>query len=108
MHGNLGYLKLDSICKQKLTEENGEYILKYIGTKGLMRQLFGEDRVKYAPTFYTCSCSFSKYITETYGLETMLIANSEFKLEHETLEKLTEKSISTLKEEWLIWLENIN
>ncbi len=105
VHGNLGYLKLDSVCKQKLTEENGEYILKYIGTKGLMRQLFGEERGKYAPTFYTCSCSFSKYLTETYGIGTMLTTNSEFEKEHQTLEKMTEKSLATLKEEWLNWLE---
>lgn len=101
VQGMGGYAKMDSVCETRLDGSKGQYILTYIGKEGLMSELFGEDRREYAPAFYTCSCSFTKYLSETYGLETMVLANSEFEDEHETIEKLTGKRINILKKEWL-------
>jgi len=101
LQGMGGYLKIDSVCKARLDGSKGPYILTHIGKEGLMSELFGEERREYAPTFYTCSCSFTKYLSETYGLETMVTAISEFEDEHETIEKLTGKRIEILKQEWL-------
>ena len=97
-----GYISVDSVCRSSLKKENGPYILKHIGETGIMVELFGKKRGEYAPTFYNCSCSFTKYLVETYGLDKMLKAVSEFKNEHKTIEKLTEKTMKELKKEWLI------
>ncbi len=42
-----------------------------------MLKLHGKKRHEYAPAFYNCSCSFTKYLAETYGLDKLLIAYSE-------------------------------
>jgi hypothetical protein len=100
-----GYPTVDSICSLNLKGENGPYILKHIGEPGVMIKGHGKNRNKYAPTFYNCSCSFTKYLVETYGLDIMLTAISEYKNELKTIEELTGKSIKELKEEWLLIIE---
>jgi len=67
-----------------------------------MVQLHCKKRHEYAPAFYNCSCSFTKHLAETYGLDKMLIAYSEYKNEHKTIEELTGKTMKELKEEWLL------
>ncbi|QHL86876.1 hypothetical protein GU926_05260 [Nibribacter ruber] len=96
-----GYLKVDSTCSAALKTEVGQYVVDYIGEEGAMLKLFTSDRKTYAPPFYNCSCSFTKYLGETYGTEVLLRSNAQFKDEQETLEQLTKKDLSTLKEEWL-------
>ncbi|MBI1766782.1 MAG: hypothetical protein HY015_06070 [Bacteroidetes bacterium] len=96
-----GYLSVDSVCWKNLQQENGPDVLSKIGKAGAPTELAGEKRREFAPPFYNCSCSFTKYLVETYGLEKMLTANSEFEHEHETIEKLTQKSIEELKKEWI-------
>jgi len=96
-----GYTGVDSVCQKNLQKENGAYILKYIGTTGAMRELAGEHRADYAPTYYNCSCSFTKYLAESYGLKTILEGISAFEQEQETIERLTHKSMNQLKEEWV-------
>ncbi|MFC6998126.1 hypothetical protein [Rufibacter roseus] len=96
-----GYLKVDSTCQAALQTEEGKYVLDYIGEEGAMLKLFTSDRKTYAPPFYNCSCSFTKYLAETYGKEKLLQSYSNFKDEIETIEKLTGKSMATLKAEWL-------
>lgn len=101
-----GYLGMDSVCATKKKGANGKKILEHIGKEGLMRELFGKDRGEYAPTFYTCSCSFTKYLAETYGLGNLMYANSEFGLEHATIEKQAGKTVEQLKQEWIESLES--
>ena len=92
---------MDSVCATKIKSVKGEKVLEYIGKEGSMRELFGNDRREYAPIFYTCSCSFTKYLAETYGLPNLVKANSEFELEHSSIEKYTGKTMNQLKQEWM-------
>lgn len=96
-----GYSKLDSISCILLTQENGPHILKYIGKPGIIIKLFTKKRWEYAPTFYNCSSSFTKYLVETYGLDKIINAYSNYKNEIKTIEELTGKTITELKEDWL-------
>jgi hypothetical protein len=86
---------------KEIAEEKGKYILSFIGAKGIMPELSSHERVHYAPTFYHGSTSFVKYIAEPYDITTLLAGISVFSEEQETIEKLTGKSLATLKKEWL-------
>jgi len=101
-----GYLSVDSACWINLQKKNSENILRKIGDTGAPRELAGEKRAEFAPTYYNCSCSFTKHLVETYGLEKMLVSISEFEKEHEMIEKSTQRSMKELKEEWLNHLNN--
>lgn len=99
-----GYDKVDSSCLKHLRSELGEEVLSHIGESGVPIKLFTGSRKTFAPPFYTCSCSFTKYLGETYGMEKMLAAISEFEDEENTIEKLTGKEIEVLKKDWLTQL----
>lgn len=101
LHNGGGYLRIDSTCSSILSTEIGAFIFPYIGRRGVLLELFGEKRAIYAPPFYNCSCSFTKYLAEKYGLETVLSAIAAFREEHETIENLTGKTIESIKQEWL-------
>jgi hypothetical protein len=96
-----GYSKVDSICNISVRQENGPHILKYIGEPGIMKKLFTKKRRFYASTFYNCSCSFTKYLVETYGLDKVLNAYTNYKKEIETIENFTGKTMNELREDWL-------
>lgn len=96
-----GYLGMDSVCATRIGTEQGRDVLEYIGDEGLMRELFGDKRANYAPTFYACSCSFTKYLAEVYGLKNLINANAEFDKEHSTIEDYTGKTMKQLKQEWM-------
>lgn len=98
---NSYYTNADSICKEDLKGAKADHILSFVGKKGVMPELFGSDRRLYAPTFYHCSCSFVKYIADSYGIEPLLMSLSSFSKEHEILEEKTSQSIENLKSEWL-------
>ena len=100
-----GLARVDSVCIENLKSKNGSNILKHIGEPGILIKLHTKKRKEYAPTFYNCSCSFTKYLAEKYGLDILLIAYSEYKNEHKTIEELTGKKMKELKEEWLLELE---
>lgn len=97
-----GLLMADASCVSKLEGEKGDYIIDFVGKAGLLPELFGEDRGKYAPTFYNCSFSFSKYIGEQYGDKILIEAMSDFKNEQTSIEKATGKNLADLKKEWLV------
>jgi hypothetical protein len=100
-----GYSKVDSVCNIIAKQGNGPHILKYIGEPGIMIKLFTKKRASYAPTFYNCSCSFIKYLVETYGLLKVLNAYTNYKKEIRTIEEFTSKTMKELREDWL---EKIN
>jgi hypothetical protein len=91
----------DSLFLKDLKSERGDYIISHIGKKGIMPELFSNERRLYAPTFYHGSCSFVKYIADHYGLTVLLSAISAFGKEQETIERLTGKSLEWLREAWL-------
>jgi hypothetical protein len=100
----------DSLFLIDLRTDKGKLALTNIGTKGVgpNRSNFQllSDRKSYAPAFYHGSASFLKYISDTYGIDVLLKTIASFKGEHETIEKLTGKSISELKDGWIREIEN--
>ena len=91
----------DSLFVKEMGSEKAPYILSYIGKKGIMPELYSNERILYAPAFYHGSSSFVKYIAGKYGMKILLTGISSFGQEQETIEKLTGKSIEILKKEWL-------
>ena len=92
---------IDSLFIKEIGSDKGSYILSFIGNKGVMPELFSNDRIKYAPAFYHGSCSFVYYLAGNYGIKILLTGISLFGQEQETIEKLTGKPIEILKKEWL-------
>jgi hypothetical protein len=96
-----GLSHIDSICNINIKKDNGPHILKYIGEPGILIKLFTNKRRYYAPTFYNCSSSFTKYLVETYGFDNILNAFIQYKKEIKTIEALTGKTMKELREDWL-------
>ena len=96
-----GYPKADSSCAAKLRNEKGSHILNFIGKPGVLIELFGKSRPMYAPTFYNCSCSFTKYLVDQFGIEVPLQAIANFGDEEKTIETLTSTDMETLRAGWL-------
>jgi len=92
---------IDSLFKEEMKKDNGDYILSFIGSKGVMPELSSEKRNLYAPGFYHGSASFARYLADNYGLKMLLTAFSQFKKELETIESLTGKTLDVMKKEWL-------
>ncbi len=99
-----GYYKVDSTCSEVLIQNRD--LISYIGEAGIPTK-FVTDRRVFAPQFYTCSCSFTKYLAETYGLGLMLEADSAFQSEEKTIEALSGKNMQTLKKEWVSYLNTL-
>lgn len=93
---------IDSLfVKEIQAHEKASYILSHIGAKGVILELFSDDRMLYAPAFYHGSSSFVKYLANNYGIKILLNGISLFGKEQLTIEKLTGKPLETLKKEWL-------
>ena len=96
---------IDSLFLKEIKSDKGSYILSFIGSKGVMPELFSNNRMHYAPAFYHGSHSFVNYLVTSYNIKILLKAVSLFEREQETIEKLTGKSLEELKKEWLIQLK---
>lgn len=96
-----GLAKVDSISSVILKKENGPYVLKFIGNPGIMIKLFTKKRRFYAPAFYNCSCSFTKFLIEKYGFDKVFQAYTNYKKEIETIEEFTGKTMVELRDDWL-------
>ncbi|MEO8763581.1 MAG: hypothetical protein ABI416_04805, partial [Ginsengibacter sp.] len=92
---------IDSLFVEEIRSDKGLYILSFIGAKGVMPELFSNDRTLYAPAFYHGSCSFVQYLAGQYDIKILLTGISSFGQEQETIERLTGKPLEMLKKEWL-------
>jgi hypothetical protein len=101
VHRGGGYLKVDSTCHAALQTEIAAIILPYIGSQGVLLELFGDKRAVFAPPFYNCSCSLTKHLAEKYTLDTALSGIAAFAEEQKTIETLTGKTMAAIKSEWL-------
>jgi hypothetical protein len=104
---NSSQTNIDSLFIEELQSDKSSYILSFIGTKGIMPELFSNDRMLYAPAFYHGSSSFVNYLSDTYDIKILLAAISSFRHELETIEKLTGKPLEVLKKEWLDELKTV-
>jgi hypothetical protein len=96
---------IDSLFVKEIGSENGSHILSFIGRKGVMPELFSDNRILYAPAFYHGSSSFVQYLAGNYNMKILLTAISLFGQEQETIERLTGKLLETLEKEWLYKLK---
>jgi hypothetical protein len=94
-------MNVDSLFREDLKSEKGNYVLSFIGKNGVMPELYSNDRQLYAPAFYHGSCLFVQYIAEHFGLNTVLDGNAAFANEQEAIERSTGKSLEQLKQMWL-------
>jgi len=97
-----GLAGVDRTCNERLKGPRGAEIVAFIGNVGAPGALFTTERTEVAPTFYACGTSFTKFVVERIGLpETIalvpLILNQGVL---PRIEKLTGKSMATLREEW--------
>ena len=93
--------EIDSLFIQDLRLPQTNYVLGFIGEKGVLPELFSKDRQLFAPIFYHGSCSFIKFLSTHYGIDMLVNAISSFDNEQSAIEHLTGKSMITLKDEWL-------
>lgn len=76
-------------------------LLAYIGGRGKLPELFGENRMRYAAAFYASSTSFVRYLTRRDGGYQHLLAGiAAFDREAETYEHLSGQSLGTSKQHW--------
>ena len=102
-----GLEKIDSLCARYLDQGISAYILSFIGKPGYMPELGGPERITYAPMFYNFSCSFIKFLIDTYGVEKIIGANEIFLQEHTKLEAETGQPVAELKKRWLAHLNEV-
>ena len=104
---NSALTNIDSLFMKDLESEKGNYILSFIGSKGVIPELSSKDRILYAPCFYHGSESFTCYLADNYGLKMLLTAISSYRKELDTIESLSGKKLEKLKQEWLDKLRKI-
>ena len=97
-----GLAGADKTCHERLKGPRGAEIVGFIGNIGAPGALFTTERTEVAPTFYACGTSFTKFVVERIGLpETIALVPlipTEGVLPR--IEKLTGKSMETLRAEW--------
>jgi hypothetical protein len=65
-----GPSRADSACAARLDGHPFRSdLLRTLGGRGAVDQLFTTDRIRVAPAFYACAQSFAGYLVETIGLE---------------------------------------
>jgi hypothetical protein len=92
---------IDETCLNLLKSSKGGYILSYIGSPGFMSELSGSERMSYAPAFYNCSCSFTKFLVAQYGLSSLMDVMGAFPYEQKKLKEITQRPPSVLRQNWL-------
>ncbi len=80
---------------------DSQRLLTYVGGRGKLPELFGEDRRKYAAAFYAASTSFVRYLSRRErGYQHLLAAIAAFDREIETYERLSGHPLETFKQKW--------
>lgn len=110
-----GFEAVDSTCTARLATPAGEEILPYIAALGSHPGLQTTDRPKYAPAFYACAFSFSKFLASVIGAQELIaLMERQSRVDRSTspisltpdgvlprIEALTGKTMNALKAEWL-------
>jgi hypothetical protein len=63
---------VDAVCVQRAHTRDGATMLPFVGATARPDVLFTTDRSRFAPTFYSCSFSFTKYLAERTSLEELV------------------------------------
>ena len=62
----------DAVCTERVGTPDGATMLPFVGANARPDVLFTTDRPRFAPTFYTCGLSFTKFLAERAGLEALV------------------------------------
>lgn len=62
----------DALCAERARTLDGASMLPFIGANAVPDALFTTDRARFAPTFYSCSLSFTKYLAKQIGLDELI------------------------------------
>lgn len=94
--------QLDEFASNRVRDcPNPQRLLAYVGSRGTLPDLFGEDRMKYAVAFYAASTSFVRFLARRDGgYQHLLAAVASFDRETETYERLSGTSLAALKHQW--------
>ena len=112
---NGGIDQIDTTCARRLATPAGQEIAPLIGSTGTFPALFTTERGKYAPAFYACAFSYTKYLAALIGNNELIgLMDLMSKIDRSTnpvtigpdgvlprIEKLTGKSAPAVRAEWL-------
>ncbi len=59
--------RIDARCLELLETDAGRRVLPYLGGTGFVSELATEERMTYAPAFYTCATSLAQHVIKTQG-----------------------------------------
>jgi hypothetical protein len=62
----------DAVCAERALTPDGAKMLPFVGADAVPDLLFTTDRARFAPTFYSCSLSFTKHLAEHIGLDALI------------------------------------
>lgn len=63
---------VDAACAERARTADGATMLPSIGTGERPDVLFTTDRARFAPTFYACACSFTRYLVGLTSLDAVI------------------------------------
>jgi hypothetical protein len=63
---------VDATCAERARTADGAAMLPFVGGAGRPEVLFTTDRQRFAPTFYACAFSFTKYLAGQAGLDALV------------------------------------
>lgn len=104
--GTATIVGVDAICAQRARTPDGATMVKAVGSAERPEVLFTTDRQRFAPTFYACSFSFTKFLAGRVGLDALigLFALTPAEM-NARLERLTGGSLAEARAAWLRLLE---
>jgi hypothetical protein len=93
---------VDAVCAERARTADGAAMMPYVGGAGRPDVLFTTDRQRFAPTFYSCSFSFTKYLAGRVGLDALvgLFALSPAEMIGR-LDRFAGEPLADLRAEWL-------
>lgn len=92
---------LADLCRERLATGPAARVLPVVGARGQLPELYTEERIRYAPTFYTASTSFVRFLQARYGRDVLLHAIDCFGDEIEELERAIGTTLEQAKKDWL-------
>jgi hypothetical protein len=67
-----GLTGADRVCAERARTADGATMLPFVGGPGRPDALFTTDRARFAPTFYTCALSFTKFLAGRATLDPLV------------------------------------
>lgn len=93
---------VDAVCAERARTADGTAMMPYVGAAGRPDVLFTTDRQRFAPTFYACSFSFTKYLAGRVGLDALVALFALTPTDMATrLERFAGAPLAEVRAQWL-------